>query len=79
MRQARSVVAGRFVNAFSRRDWILGLVHRGSNGEPLASLTATHHACTATTQAEVTPSAAAFMFGQSRSLQLSSDLIPDYG
>lgn len=38
MRQARSAVAGRFVNAFSRRDWILGLVHRGSNGEPPAAM-----------------------------------------
>ena len=31
----RSSVSGRLINGFSRRDWILGLVYRGSNGAPL--------------------------------------------
>ena len=29
---ARSSVSGRLINGFSSRDWILGLVYRGSNG-----------------------------------------------
>jgi hypothetical protein len=29
---ARSCVSGRLINGFSSRDWILGLVYRGSNG-----------------------------------------------
>lgn len=31
-RMATSSVAGRFINGYSRRDWVLGLVYRGSNG-----------------------------------------------
>jgi len=29
---ARSSVSGRLINGYSTRDWILGLVYRGSNG-----------------------------------------------
>jgi Protein of unknown function (DUF726) len=31
-RMATSSVAGRFINGFSRRDWVLGVVYRGGNG-----------------------------------------------
>lgn len=31
-RMASSSVAGRFINGYSRRDWVLGIVYRGSNG-----------------------------------------------
>ena len=29
---ARSVVSGRFINGFSRKDWLLAVVYRGANG-----------------------------------------------
>ena len=29
---ARSVVSGRLINGFSRKDWLLGIVYRGTAG-----------------------------------------------